>query len=155
VASVPTISRVLTLLGERLGRHQVSIVGHSLGNRGLIRALERPPETDERFRDLILIAADVDRARFREVLPTLNQHIEDVTILVSDRDLPLRASQIVNRAPRLGQAQDIEPEWMSAVQVIDVSDIEATHLSGHIYHLRNDQIIDRIRSVLVKTKIQR
>jgi len=145
LASVAQLTEVLERLGERIGPGRISIIGHSLGSRGLMRSLEAPAPTTEKFRDLILIAADVDRDRFREVLPAIKARVERVTVLVSDHDLALRASQLVNRAPRLGQAAGAD---LGDVERIDVSAFESTHLSGHIYHLRNDQVIDAIRRVL-------
>lgn len=150
-ASVPDIDFTIRSLATRIGRNRLSIIAHSLGSRGLLWALEQGPDTvlpeGERFRDLILVAADVDRDRFLAVLPSVRGRFEEFVVLVSDRDLPLRASQVVNRGTRLGQATDLEDV---DIDVIDVSNLDATHFSGHIYHLRNDDVIAMLRRILVR-----
>jgi esterase/lipase superfamily enzyme len=102
---------------------------------------------EEKFRDLILIAADIDREVFLEALPLLRMHTEKITLLVSRRDRALDVSRVVNRAPRLGQATGLELE---GVEVIDVTAIADTHFSGHVYHLRNPAVVDLIREVITR-----
>jgi esterase/lipase superfamily enzyme len=145
-ASIPAFLDLLDDLGERVGRGNVSIVAHSLGSRGMVRALRQRPGSREPFRDLVLIAADMDRARFLEALPAVRAQVDRLTILVSGRDLALRLSEAVNQAPRLGQALEAPIEGVS---VLDVTAIADTHLSGHIYHLRNPRIVELIRGVLL------
>ena len=145
-ASTPVFLEFLDDLGRRYGPQKVSIVGHSLGTRGLVAALQEWPTEGDRFRDLVLIAADIDRDLFIDALPTLRSHIEEITVIASDRDLALRVSETVNWAPRLGQSDGVEIE---GVTFFDVTDIADTHFSGHVYHLRNDAVVDIIRRVLV------
>jgi hypothetical protein len=147
-ASVPTFLLALEELGERFGPGNISIVAHSLGSRGMVKSLREWPERPEKFRDLILVAADIDRELFVESLPLLRAHTENITLLVSARDRALDVSKVVNRAPRLGQATDLAAQ---GVAVIDVTDIADTHFSGHIYHLRNPAVVDLIRSVLKRS----
>jgi len=144
-ASIPDFLELLDALGERIGRGNVSIVAHSLGSRGLVRALRARPAGREPFRDLVLIAADVDRVLFLEALPALRAQVDQLTILVSGRDLALRLSEAVNQSPRLGQPLETPVE---GVTVRDVTAIADTHLSGHIYHLRNPKVVDLIREIL-------
>jgi esterase/lipase superfamily enzyme len=149
-ASIPAFLDLLDDLGERLGRDNVSIVAHSLGSRGLVRALHTRPAHGRPFRDLVLIAADMDRARFLEALPVLRGQVDRLTILVSGRDLALRLSEAVNQAPRLGQALEAPIE---GVTVRDVTAIADTHLSGHIYHLRNPRVVELIRGILLREPV--
>jgi esterase/lipase superfamily enzyme len=148
-ASVPDMQRVIRDLVDRMGRPRISIIAHSLGSRGLLWSLEQGSQTplpeNDRFRDLVLVAADVDRERFLAVLPSVRGQVDEFVVLVSEKDLPLRASQVVNRGARLGRATDLQ---VPDVEVIDVTDVDDTHLSGHIYHLRNDDVIAMIRRIL-------
>jgi len=144
-ASVPVFLKTLGELGRRFGARNVSIIGHSLGSRGLVETLRQWAPGEDRFRDLILVAADIDRDAFIDVLPQLRSHIDEITVLASDRDLALRVSETVNRAPRLGQSDDVDIE---GVTIVDVTDIADSHFSGHVYHLRNDGVVDIIRAVL-------
>lgn len=145
-ASTPVFLEVLDEVGRRFGSQNVSIIGHSLGSRGLVQTLEQWPVSDEKFRNLVLVAADIDRDIFVESLPMLQSHIENVTVISSDRDLALKMSETVNRAPRLGQSDGVDFE---GVTVIDVTDYENTHFSGHVYHLRSDAVVDVIRDVIL------
>jgi len=146
-ASVPAFLQLLDELGQAVGRGTVSIVAHSLGSRGLVRALRRWPGARERFRDLVLVAADMDRELFLEALPALRERVDQLTILVSERDLALRLSEAVNQSPRLGQALQAPLE---GVVIRDVTDIADTHLSGHVYHLRNERVVAIIRDALAR-----
>ncbi len=146
-ASAPVFLEVLDKLGQRFGPGNVSIIGHSLGARGLVTALKTWPEPEERYRDLVLVAGDIDRELFVEALPDLQAHIEEVAVLVSDRDYALMVSETVNGAPRLGQS-DAGVLKSEGVTVIDVTEIAGLHFSGHIYHLRNDAVVQVIRRVL-------
>jgi esterase/lipase superfamily enzyme len=148
-ASVPAFLQLLDELGQVVGRGNVSIVAHSLGSRGLVRALRRWPASSERFRDLVLIAADMDRELFLEALPALREQVDQLTILASERDLALRLSEAVNQAPRLGQALE---EPLEGVVIRDVTAIADTHLSGHLYHLRNERVVAIIRDVLARDR---
>ena len=144
-ASVPVFLAFLDELGRRFEPQNVSIIGHSLGSRGLVEALRQWPAHSERFRDLVLIAADMDRDLFIDALPTLRSQIEEITVIASDRDLALKVSETVNWAPRLGQSDGVTIE---GVTFFDVTDIADTHFSGHVYHLRNGAVVDIIRRVL-------
>ncbi len=144
-ASTPVFLEFLNELGRRHGAGNISIVGHSLGTRGLVGALREWPEGEGRFRNLVLIAADIDRQRFVDAVPILKDRIEEITVLVSDRDLALRISETVNDAPRLGQSDGVV---IDEVTFFDVTDIADQHLTGHIYHLRNDGVVDIIRRAL-------
>ncbi|MEO1203543.1 MAG: alpha/beta hydrolase, partial [Pseudomonadota bacterium] len=144
-ASTPVFLEFLNELGRRHGPENISIIGHSLGTRGLVKALSDWPDSEGRFRNLVLIAADIDRERFVEAVPILKERIDEITVLVSDRDLALRVSETVNDAPRLGQSDGVV---IDGVTFFDVTDIANQHLTGHIYHLRNDRVVDIIRRVL-------
>lgn len=146
-ASVPVFAEALASIADRFGRGNISIVAHSLGSRGLVSALQQAPVSDVRFRDLLLLAADIGRSRFLEALPALRARVGQLTVLVSGRDRALRLSEAVNRAPRLGQSRDLSAP---GIEIRDMSEIADAHLSGHLYHLRNERAVDIIREVLFR-----
>jgi esterase/lipase superfamily enzyme len=82
---------------------------------------------------------------FIDALPALKERIDKVSVIVSDRDRTLLVSQTVNLAPRLGQFDGVDIE---GVDLVDVTDIEGSHFTGHIYHLRNEQVAALIRGML-------
>lgn len=144
-ASVPAFQAFLASAGSRFGPRRVSIVAHSLGSRGVVQALRSLPGSGERFRDLVLLAADMDRERFLEALPALEAQVERVSVLVSSRDRALRLSEALNQAQRLGQSLQ---ETVPGVLVRDVTNVADSHFSGHIYHLRNADVVTIIRQLL-------
>ena len=94
--SMPQIVAALGELGRRHGRGNVNIVAHSMGSRIVLEAIGSLQTEDEKFADLVLIAPDVDREVFVDVLPDLKRIVEDITVLVSDDDRLLLLSQTVN-----------------------------------------------------------
>lgn len=144
-ASTPLFLEALDALARRFGAGNIRIVGHSLGSRGLVQALKDWPAGNGKLGALLLVAADIDRTEFEESLPVLREHVDRLSVLVSDRDLALKVSQAVNQAPRLGQPADATIE---GVPFVDVSAIAGSHFSGHIYHLRDEPVVERIRELL-------
>ena len=144
--STPAFLDLIDRLGERFGPERVNIVAHSLGSRAAVRALQNWTPGNRKYRSLVLVAADMDRSEFIEALPELQARVTNITVLASDRDRPLRASEAVNDAPRLGQADDVD---IDGVKLIDVTAIADEHFSGHVYHLRNAKVAQIIRQILI------
>lgn len=144
-ASTPRFIELLRDLSRLHDPGTISVIAHSLGTRGLVEALQKAPTPAVPLRDLILIASDMDREKFLEVLPLLRKQVSNISLFVSGRDLPLRLSEVVNGGARLGQG-GTGP--IDDVRVIDVTDYESTHLSGHVYHLRNEDVLAQIRELL-------
>ena len=144
-ASTPQFIELLRELSRIHDPGTISVIAHSLGTRGLVEALRSNPTPAVPLRDLILIASDMDREKFLDVLPQLRGRASNITLFVSGRDLPLRLSEVVNGGARLGRTG---PGPIDDVRVIDVTDYESTHLSGHLYHLRNDVVLAQLRELL-------
>jgi esterase/lipase superfamily enzyme len=135
--SMAQILEVLDELGRRQGRGNVNIVAHSMGSRIVLEAIESLEVADDKFGDLVLIAPDIDRDLFVEVLPDLKRIVADITVLVSDKDRLLLLSQTVNLGARLGQSDGVEIE---GVDVIDVTEAGDAGFGGHVYHLTNENV---------------
>jgi esterase/lipase superfamily enzyme len=144
-ASTPVITDTIREIARRIGPQSLSVVAHSLGTRGTVEAMQAARVADQPLRDLVLLASDMDRDRFAAALPELRQRVARITLLVSSRDLPLRVSRVVNGTPRLGQV-GVDPA--QDVTIVDVSDLEGQSLSGHIYHLRSEAVLARLREIL-------
>ncbi len=144
-ASMPRIIAALDELGRRHGRHNVNVVAHSMGSRIVLEAIESLEARDERFGNLVLIAPDIDRDLFVEVLPDLRRLVDDITVLVSDDDRLLLLSQTVNLGARLGQSDGVD---IDGVDVIDVTDLEDAGFGGHVYHLTNENVGKVIGGIL-------
>lgn len=162
VWSVPAIADAIRELVRRFGAGEVDVIGHSLGGRGAVLALDRiardhgglEPLVD----NLVLIAPDMDFDIFVQHLPQIRDVARTISIYVSDRDLPLALSAELHGYPRLGQSGN-DVSALDGIEVIDVSafsgigDIDipgapASALSGHIYHLSNRDIAADIATLL-------
>jgi esterase/lipase superfamily enzyme len=88
----------------------VHVIAHSLGGDGLLTALEDLSRDDEakvdKLGEIVLASPDVDVGLFRrDYLPGLQKLGARVTLYATDNDVPLQASERVNRYRRLGDAK--------------------------------------------------
>lgn len=145
--SMPAILAALDDLGARYGRSNISIVMHSMGSRVTLAMSERAGQAGsaEPFDDLVLVAPDIERERFRAAAPGLQTQVRNISILVSGDDKLLMLSELVNRNERLGQISDFDIE---GVRVVDVSGIDDLGPTGHIYHLENERVGELLRRIL-------
>lgn len=134
--STPHFEALLRLALTEIGAHSVHVIAHSMGNRALVRALERfdadalPPGA-ARLRQIIFAAPDVDGDTFRRIASAFRQRAERFTLYASATDVALRASRLVHGYPRAGDAGD-------ALVVVDgVDTIDATMADTSLIGLRH------------------
>lgn len=106
-ASERAITEFLVDFARNSGAEKIHIVAHSMGNRGLLRALQRIASNAEtqgkvKFGQIFLAAPDVDRDVFLDLASLYAQHSERTTLYASDGDLPLYLSGKLHDAPRAG-----------------------------------------------------
>ncbi|WP_439105848.1 alpha/beta hydrolase [Congregibacter sp.] len=142
--SMPAILDILDDLGAKFGYEKVSIVAHSMGSRLVLGEIRAQGPT-QRFKNLILVAADVDTDVFVEALPQLRQWVTNIALLVSESDRLLFLSQTLNLGERLGQAHGFQA---TGVDVVDVSEFEDLGFSGHLYHLESDRVAEVLKRIL-------
>lgn len=133
----PHLARFLEDMLTRSGARQLHLIAHSMGNRGVTRALvsllARRPELRERVAELILAAPDIDAEVFRrDIAPALARAQQPLTLYASSADVALSASKAVHggypRAGDSGQALLLMP----GVETIDATAVD-TSLLGHSY----------------------
>lgn len=112
----------------------VHIAAHSMGNNGLLDALERLSRDEEaridKIGEVVLASPDVDTALFeREYLPMLRRVGSRITLYVTENDVPLQTSQRVNRHGRLGDASS-EIFIGEGVETVVFSDV-VTFMNSH------------------------
>jgi esterase/lipase superfamily enzyme len=143
----PYLIETLTELSARFGPRNLDLIGHSLGARGLVRAMaEMHVAGQPAFATLTLIAPDVDRDLFVRELATLQQMAGQVTVYVSANDRALGVSRRANGYPRAGQAA--AGLDYPGIDLVDVTGIDVNGFSGHIYHLRGAAVAEDLRRVL-------
>jgi esterase/lipase superfamily enzyme len=148
--SVTYFTSILDEIVKRAGKRKVDVVAHSLGARGAVQALARMAyrKTEEPIiNELILIAPDIDTEIFRQELPLLQKAADRITVYVSQNDKPLKLSHEMHGYPRLGMAGE-HLTIMEGVEIIDISAISTRRLSGHIYHLFTQKVIEDLTLLL-------
>ncbi len=106
-ASEWAITEFLIDFASHCGALKVHVIAHSMGNRGLLRALQRIASNAEtrgkvRFGQIFLAAPDVDRDLFLDLAAIYPEHSERTTLYASNRDLPVHLSSKLHDAPRAG-----------------------------------------------------
>lgn len=130
----------------------VYLVAHSMGNRGLTRALvdlmQEKPELNKKIKEVILAAPDIDADLFkRDIAPKMVKSIKKpITLYVSADDVALKASHQVHGNPRAGDA-GAGIVVVDGVETIDASGIDTSFLS-HSYFAETHSIIEDILDMI-------
>jgi len=134
-ASEGVIADFMTDFAERSGAAAVHIIAHSMGNRGVLRAVNRiaakaQRRTGKPFGQVILAAADVDADVFRQLSAAYAEVASRTTLYVSKRDLAVEASRWLHNFPRAG----LMPPTLvlPGIDTINVTNVDLTML-GHGY----------------------
>lgn len=106
-ASEKAITDFLVDFAANCGAEKVHVIAHSMGNRGLLRALQRIASQAEtrgqvRFGQIFLAAPDVDRDLFLDLAELYAEHSERTTLYSSDADRAVHLSARLHDAPRAG-----------------------------------------------------
>lgn len=145
------IAAFLTGVATQLGGATVHIIAHSMGNRGLARAMQRisaavTGAAGVRFGQIILAAPDVSVGLFHDlarVYPTLSTR---TTMYVSARDRALGLSRWLQDAPRAGFTPPVT--IVPNIDTIEVTNIDLT-LLGHGYYAEAEAVLYDISSLLL------
>ncbi len=134
-ASESAITDFMTKFADRSGANAVHIIAHSMGNRGVLRAVNRIAGKARRrnmklFGQIILAAADVDADLFRQLSAAYAKVARRTTLYVSKRDLAVEASRWLHNFARAG----LTPPTLvlPGIDTINVTNVDLT-LLGHSY----------------------
>ncbi|MCP5352827.1 MAG: alpha/beta hydrolase [Chromatiales bacterium] len=142
-ASEAAITAFLVDFCTRVGADRVHLIAHSMGNRGLLRALQRiaanaAQAAKVRFAQIILAAPDVDRDLFIDLAGVYGQFAERTTLYASDADLPVHVSAKLHDAPRAGYFTPYTV--VPGVDTIAVPDFDLD-LLGHSYFAQAEALL--------------
>jgi esterase/lipase superfamily enzyme len=117
------------------GAEAVHIIAHSMGNRGVLRAVNRIAARGQdrakvRFGQIILAAADVDADVFRQLSAAYAAVSSRTTLYVSRRDRAIEASRWLHEFPRAGLLPPVLV--CEHIDTINVTNADLTML-GHGY----------------------
>ncbi|MEX3973835.1 alpha/beta hydrolase [Paraburkholderia caribensis] len=112
------------------------VIAHSMGNRGLTRALvnfaRNHPDQVYRLREVVLAAPDIDTDVFvHQIAPSLVAIGAPVTLYASSTDHALTISERIHGGPRAGDAGE-NLVLLHGIETIDVTNVD-TDLTGHSY----------------------
>lgn len=143
---------LLTALLEEVPARNIFLVGHSMGNRIIGRAMaalagERTDGDLIVFREIVMIAPDIDTDVFRQDMARrLARTGIHVTLYASSNDRALMASKAFHGYPRAGET-GAGLVVIDGVETIDASDVSGSIL-GHSYFAEDRRIMEDIFSLL-------
>ena len=143
---------LLNTLLETIKAQNIYIIGHSMGNRIIGRAMttlagDRPDGDLIVFREIVMIAPDIDADVFRlDMAPRLVRTGIHVTVYASSNDRALMASKAFHGYPRAGETGE-GLVVISGVETVDASDVSGG-LLGHSYFAEDRRIMEDIFALL-------
>lgn len=149
-ASEGFISDFLTHMAERSGARRVHIIAHSMGNRGLLRAIDRiaasaAERTSTPFDQIILAAADVDQDTFKRLSVAYQRVARRTTMYVCAKDRAVEASHWLHDFPRAGLVPPVLV--VPGIDTINVSNLDLT-LLGHGYVAEARELLTDMHALL-------
>jgi esterase/lipase superfamily enzyme len=145
--SLDDFNRLLTQLSETVGEERIVLMAHSMGSRAIVDALRMREQVSAKFSEAVFIAPDIRRDVFIDNVQMLQSKVSELTVYMSDNDLVLWISTMVNVSGRLGIAKDIEVDTRHA-RVIDITPTGVSFIGGHLYHLYNPAVAEDLRVIL-------
>lgn len=146
-ASEQAIADFLIDFTGKCGAETVHLIAHSMGNRGLLRALQRIAGDAQargkvKFGQIFLAAPDVDRELFLQLAHVYRDHCQRATLYSSRRDWAVMASAWLHGSARAGY---FTPYTISdSVDTIAVPDFNVEFL-GHGYFSAAEALLYDIR----------
>ena len=150
--SQQNIERFLRDYLSKSGAEEIYLVAHSMGNRGLTRAIvevmKDKPELRSKIKEIILAAPDIDADVFKnEIAPQMVSNTQKpITLYVSSDDLALKASKLINGNARAGDAGE-KMVILDGIETIDATGIDTSFLS-HSYFADTNSIISDIFDII-------
>jgi esterase/lipase superfamily enzyme len=143
-ASESSIAAFLDDFVARAGATRVHLIAHSMGNRGLLRALQRlagrfSEQSGVPFGQIILAAPDIDSevfASLAELFPAFGQR---TTLYTSPKDRAVAASRFLHTYPRAGLTPPVTV--VPGVDTVEVPQFNVFELFGHGYFAEADAVL--------------
>lgn len=149
-ASERAITEFLVEFATQCQADKIHVIAHSMGNRGLLRALQRiaanaTTRGQIKFGQIFLAAPDVDRDLFLDLARLYAEHAERTTLYASAADKPVHLSSKVHAAPRAGY---FTPYTVApGVDTIAVPDFDVD-LLGHSYFAKAEALLHDIYDLM-------
>lgn len=149
-ASEDHIADFLVAFAQAAHGTPVSVIAHSMGNRGILRAVNRiiataHSRTAVRFHQFILAAADVDGDVFRKLCAPYAALGDRTTLYVSEHDNAVGASHFAHGAPRIGRIPPVPV--IDQVDTVNVGPVDLS-LLGHGYVAETRPVLNDMHSLI-------
>ena len=149
-ASEEHIASFLVKVAGLAENGKVHIIAHSMGNRGLLRAMYRATaqaavQAGVRFGQIFLAAPDVDVNLFRQLAAIYPKVSERTTLYVADEDKALAAMEWIAQDRKAGSAPPLL--ILPGIDTIRVKGAGLFQL-GHSYVAEEPDVIRDIRALL-------
>ncbi len=149
-ASEEAITQFLVDFTAHCGAEKVHLIAHSMGNRGLLRSLQRVAADAStrgkvKFGQVFLAAPDVDRDLFLDLARLYPEHAERTTLYASDGDLAVHLSAKLHDAPRAGYY--IPYTVAPGLDTVAVPDFDIDRL-GHGYFAQAEALLHDIYDLI-------
>lgn len=148
--SEEAITDFLVKFATKSGADQVHIIAHSMGNRGLVRAMQRihagaAQRTNVKFGQIILAAPDISVGLFEDLARIYPKFAQRTTLYASPADLAVRMSQKLHKNYRVGF-----PPPVTIVPGIDTILVPRFKLLGlgHAYFAQAKPLLHDIHSLM-------
>ena len=137
-ASEEAITEFLVKFAKSVGTDKVHVIAHSMGNRGLLRAMQRIQANAQqsagvRFGQIFLAAPDVDADVFCQLAKAYPQFGQRTTLYVSPSDKAVGLSAWLHGAPRAGFTPPVTV--VPGIDTVEVPDFDLDAL-GHGYYAK-------------------
>lgn len=134
-ASEDEISNFLMDFARKTGSEKIHIIAHSMGNRGLLRAIQRitggvEASSDVKFGQIILAAPDLDVDVFKNLARLYPAISERTTLYASAKDRAVECSHILHKYDRAGFIPPVTV--VPGIDTVEVTNIDLS-LLGHSY----------------------
>ena len=151
-ASEYAIVQFLADFARQSGAEVVHVVAHSMGNRGLLRALQHLSldaqlSSGVRFGQIFLAAPDVDRDFFLDLAHLYPAFSARTTLYVSDGDRALGASAWLHGDCRAGYCPPVTAPGIARFDTVRVPNFDLD-LIGHGYYAEADALLSDLHDLM-------
>jgi esterase/lipase superfamily enzyme len=149
-ASEAAITQFLVEVATRTEARAVHIIAHSMGNRGVLRAVSRIAANAEvrsrvRFNQIILAAPDIDTEVFQQLCNAYGSVAARTTLYVSAKDKAVGLSEWLHTFPRVGLMPPVCV--VSGIDTVTVTNVDLTML-GHGYVAEAREVLQDMHSLI-------
>ncbi|QQO16054.1 alpha/beta fold hydrolase [Bradyrhizobium diazoefficiens] len=149
-ASEQYIAQFLTDFAQRSGASKIHIIAHSMGNRGVLRAVNRiataaARRTGKAFDQIILAAPDVDADTFKQLYEAYGKISRRTTLYASAKDRAVGLSNWLHGYDRVGLTPPVTV--LRGIDTVVVTNADVTVL-GHGYVAESRGVLTDIHMLI-------